>query len=290
MKKLSIALLGALFSLTALGQDLLECVNPDVVKGVLFYGRAEAQATFTATRPAGLGDYEAPAGFTFIGTSVRGNGASTTVAYRTTLDREAASAEWLASFEANGWVVEEQQAIGKPVFVLGGEPDFNGTICRERERRYLSIDEAGDRRYAIVTLNDQPSSLDCNAEDPRRVRTLGMMSVLTDEAPTLLLPEGTTAADGSGRINSGGGGSGDTYSTATQIRTSLSGSGFMDDLASQMSAQGWDADARWSGTLSNGGRWTRTNENDTRFWSTLEIVDVGDAVYDLSFRMMMPPM
>jgi hypothetical protein len=117
-----------------------------------------------------------------------------------------------------------------------------------------------------------------------------MISLLTDEAPSLQLPEGTTAADGSGRINGGGGGSGDTYATDTQIRSPLSGAGFMDALASQMSQQGWNADARWSGTLSSGGRWTRTSDDGTFFWSTLEIVDMDDGLYDLSFRIMMSPL
>lgn len=290
MKKLTAALLGAFLSLTALGQDLLQCVNPDVIKGVLFAGRPESQTLITATLPAALAGYEAPSGFELVGTAVRGDGASTTVAFRTSLDREAAHAALVASFEAEGWAIEAPMIIPARVFVLDSEP-VSGTICRDGERRYLNVEDINDRRYASIALSDQPPTRACNAEDPRRRSIgLGMMSLLTGEAPTLELPEGTTAADGSGRINTGGGGSGDTYATESQIRSPLSPSSFVERLASQMSAQGWTADARWSGTLSNGGRWIRTSDDGIMYWSTLEVVDIGDGIYDLSFRIMMPPL
>lgn len=291
MKRLTLALLGVFFSLTALGQDLLQCLNPDLVKGVLFNGRPEAQMSITATLPEALAGYQAPSGFALVGSAVRRDGASTTVAYRTSLDREAAYAALLASFEAEGWVIEELP-LGpvEPIFVEPAGP-VSGSICLDGERRFLNVDDVEGRRFATIALNDQPTARACNAEDPR-LRGLGssMMSMLTEAAPTLELPEGTTAADGSGRINSGGGGSGDTYRTESQIRITVSASAFMDRLAEQVRAQGWTADARWTGALSHGGRWIRTSDDGTMFWSTLELIDVGDGIYDLSFRIMMPPL
>lgn len=286
MKKLTAVLLGALSSLPVLGQDLLECVNPDVLKGVLFNGRPEAQMTVTAALPAPLAGYEAPAAFELVGSAARGGG--TTVAFRTSLDREAAYAALLASFEADGWVVEEPTTLTAPIFILDRAP-VSGTICLDRERRSLNVEDVNGQRYASIGLTDQPTTQACNARNPRRSVGLGMMSRLTGEAPTLELPEGTTAADGSGRINTGGSGSGDSYSTDSRIRSPLPASSFMEGLAAQMSAQGWNADARWSGTLSSGGRWIRMTGDGIMYWSTLEIVDVGDGIYDLSFRMMMPP-
>lgn len=291
MKKSIVALTGALFSLTALGQDLLECLSPDLVNGVLFSGRTDSHPSVTATLPAVLAGYEPPADFALVGTAVRGNGASTTVAYLTSIDREEAYAAMLASFEADGWVIEEPLMVAAPIFVeQNSRGPVAGTICRDGERRYLSVDEIDGRRFASIGLNDQPQTRGCNEDDPRR-RNLGMsmMSMLTSEAPTIALPSGTTAADGSGRINSGSGGSGDTYSTDSQIRMTISATEFMQDLAGQMSAQGWSADVRWSGALSQGGRWTRTSDEGILYWSTLELVDVGEGVFDLSFRTMMPP-
>lgn len=289
MKKLTVVLVGAFFSLAALGQDLLQCVSPDVVKGVLYNGRAEAQASVTATLPAAMSGFTAPAGFQLIGSSQRLDGAAATVAFRTSLDSAAAHAAMLGAFEAEGWVTEEQPTPTTPIFVLGESAPASETICRDSERRGLNVQELNGRRYLTVYLNDQPSTLGCNVEDPRRARAMSMMSGLTQEAPTLQLPEGTTAANGSGRIAGGGGGSGDTYQTGDQIRIAQSASSFMGNLGAQMSAQGWAVDSSWSGTLSKGGRWTKTAANGLPYWATIELVDVGNDIHDLSFRLMMPP-
>ena len=288
MKKLTVALVGAFFSLAALGQDLLQCVSPDVVKGVLYNGRAESQWSVTAALPAAMSGFSMPAGFQLVGTSERVDGAAATVAFRTSLDSAAAYSAMLGAFEAEGWVTEEQPTPTSPIFVLESAP-ASGTICRDSERRGLIVQEISGRRYFTVSLNNQPRTLGCNVEDPRSARVVSMMSGLTQEAPTLRLPEGTTAANGSGRIAGGGGGSGDTYSTGDQIRITQSASSFMSNLGAQMSAQGWAVDSSWSGTLSKGGRWTKTAANGLPYWATLELVDVGGGIHDLSFRLMMPP-
>jgi hypothetical protein len=290
MRKFTVTLIGALVGSAAFGQDLLQCVDPDVVKGVLFNGRAEAQMSITATLPEEMAGFTAPAGFVLVGTALRSPPAPAggTVAFRTNADSEAAYAAILETFTDDGWVIEEPQTPTTRIFINDSEPD-SGTICRDGVRRTLLVQDHNGRRYVTVFFSDQPNALACNAQDPRLGRARSMMTLMTDEAPALRLPEGTTNADGSNRIASGGGGSGDTYTTGDQIRIAQSASSFLSDIGSQMRDQGWTVDASWSGTLSTGARWTKTPANGFPYWATLELVDVGNGIHDLSFRLMMPP-
>jgi hypothetical protein len=290
MKNLTVTLIGALVGGAAFGQDLLQCVNPDVVKGLLFNGRAETQMSITSTLPEEMAGFTAPAGFVLVGTALRSPSAPAggTVAFRTSADSETAYATMLEAFTADGWVVEAPQIPSRQIFVNDGVPD-SVTVCRDSARRNLLVQDHNGRRYVTVNFSEQPNALACNAQDPRLARTVGMMSMITEEAPSLRLPEGTTNAEGGNRIASGGGGSGDTYTTGDQIRIAQSASSFLDDIRTQMLEQGWAADASWSGTLSKGARWTKTGANGFPYWATLELVDVGNGIHDLSFRLMMPP-
>jgi hypothetical protein len=193
-----------------------------------------------------------------------------------------------AAFEAEGWAVEEQIAPTRQVFNVDSAP-ISGTLCRDGERRSLYVQNVNGRSYATVALSAQPTARACNAQDPRQSMALGMMSMLTSQSPSLQLPEGTTAADGSNRIGGGGGGSGDTYETSAQIRIAQSAASFVGDLAAQMLEQGWAVDSSWSGTLSKGGRWTKTSADGILYWGTIELVDVGNGIHDLSFRIMISP-
>lgn len=290
MRKIPGMLVGALFSLAAAGQDLLQCVNPDVINGLLFSGRPESRIEMTAALPESLDGFEAPAGFALIGTAVRGGGQSTSVAYRTSLEGPAAYGSMLDAFVSNGWVLEEEPVPFKPIFFVDAiSANVSGTVCRDTERRNLRVQYAGDHRYMMISLNDQPQTRGCNVEDPRRMIVPRMMGGLSDQVPTLRLSAGTTAADGSGNIGSGSSGSGDSMITSSQIRTPAAPVDFMVDLDEQMSAQGWRADARWSGSVSHGGRWIKTNNDGLVFWSTVELVDIGNGLYDLSYRGMTSP-
>ena len=73
MQKLTIALIGALCSLTAFSQDLLQCVNPDVINSLLFGGRPN-QVSVTQSLPETLENFEPPVGFDLVGSIREGVG------------------------------------------------------------------------------------------------------------------------------------------------------------------------------------------------------------------------
>jgi hypothetical protein len=286
MKKLMAASIGALVSCAALGQDLLQCVNPDVRKGLVFSGIPQMQASIVATLPEAMADFRAPPGFTLVGTNTNASGRSSTVAFKTSADSGTAFAYMVEVLQADGWVMEDPQVPVRSILIFNTQP-ISGTMCRDSVRRRVAVQELNERRYVSITLSNQPDSRACHAQDPNlaMARRLGP-GPLTRAAPTLQLPEGTTGADGSNRPNGSSSSSDGTYEIREWLRIPQSPSTLLGDLGAQMDQQGWAVDTSWSGALSKGGRWTRTDAEGVTYWSTIELVDVGNGVHDFSFRIL----
>lgn len=285
MRKLAIAVPAAIFSLTAVGQDLLQCVDPDVANGLLFNGRAETALTVTGALPEDMSGYRAPAGFELVGTAVRGAGTTTTVAFKTALSSEDAYAALLASLEPDGWAVEANERIPQ-TFNVASQP-VSGTVCRNTERLSLRVQDADGVRYATVSAYpDQPARA-CNAEDPRLASGgRAMFDNLRSRMPTLDFPANARAVDGFG---GGMGGSGQTVSTSSRIQSPDSAASLSALLAGQLTAQGWSRDAAWTGSLSSGSTWTQQGDDAEPYWGTLEIVSIGGGTYHVGFMLMTRP-
>jgi hypothetical protein len=100
MNKIAIASLGALISLSALGQDLLQCVNPDVINSLLMTSREAPEFIVSSERPEQLAGFETPAGFAWIGS--RHSSYDTRAAWRTDLEMESAVAAFTAAMTSAG--------------------------------------------------------------------------------------------------------------------------------------------------------------------------------------------
>jgi hypothetical protein len=284
MKKLILVLSGALVSLTAVGQDLLQCVNPDVVNSLLFHGRADLHQTVTRGLPADLADVAVPGGFELIGGAVRDEMGIATVAFKTHLDSDEAFAALLASSEAKGWELEDDtQPFMARVFNLSSGPT-TGTICLNGERRSLRVRDVAGNRYATVATQASDRPRDCNAPDPRLAMRPPMPGLATGELPSLYLPESVREPNGN-PLGGGSGMSGANFSTSVQVASPESGARIADHLAGQMVEQGWLEDGRWTGALSAGSSWTRQAEDGVSLAGTIEIVDLGDDQFHVSFRM-----
>lgn len=288
MKVTSLAVAGTLFSLTAFGQDLLQCVNPDILNGLIYRGRSEARLTITPGLPESMAGFEAPADFELIGTAVRGNTGTTTVAYATELASAAAHAAFFASLQADGWAVEDDP-LGPPIFSLTDGPE-TGTLCLNGERRMLSVLDANGTRYVRISINDQEQERACNEADRAlSMMQSGIMGMFMREMPSLEFPAGTRSASPDGRLNGGRGASGENFHTAVQVVSAETPQSLIDDLGAQMSELGWRVDSSWSGRVSTGARWTRTTDDATPFWTSIEIVRIDDFTYDVNLRLTMPP-
>lgn len=286
MKKLMVAGVGGLFTVVATGQDLLQCLSPDVVNGLIFRGNENQVQTFTAGLPDSLSGYQPPAGFTLIGTAHREAINYTTVAFRTDMSRPEAYSAFSASFAGDGWAVEEEQRPMPNVFNLAGAPETNSTLCRDGERINLSIRAVDNVRYASVRITPQDRPRGCNEVDPRLSGRMMMEGGVHDHLPTLYFPESTSPANGT-QLGGGYSGAGDSTRTSARIESPDSSSQLSAHLESQMIAQGWRRDAGWSGELSSGASWTRAVDDGTTVWGVLDVIDVGDSTYEVALRMLM---
>ena len=284
MKKLAIATVGALFSLTAMGQDLLQCLHPDVANGLLFGGNPAQQVVVTSELPQSLSGFRAPTGFTLIGTAERVQTETTTVAYMTNLERGDALGALVSAFGADGWELEEEILPVAPVFTLSSAPT-RGTICRDGERLALSIRDNDGTRFANLDSVGSDRPRGCHEEDPRMSMRPSMMGGIQEYFPSLTFPESTQAADG-GSLGGGFSGAGDSTRTSARIESPDSAQSLSSHLGAQMLEQGWRQDASWSGNLSAGASWMKL-EDDTTVWGTLDIIGVDDDTYEVALRLLM---
>jgi hypothetical protein len=283
MKKISIALLGAMFSLTAFSQDLLECVNPDVVNSLLFNGRADARYLVSPDLPDALSGYRAPAGFEFVGSLAR-NDTISTATFRTELAGEFAFDSAVAAFEAERWEAEEQLRIGVPVFSLTNRP-LSVTLCRDGERRNVRVRNVNAARFVEINFVTEDRPRACHADDPR-FSQMPTMGAIHEQLPTLTFPDSTREPNGNDP-GGGTGGAGERVRTSVQVESPDTARALINHFAGQMADQGWLPDAGWSGQHSAGSTWSRVGDDNIRYTGILEAVGLGDSIYDVRLRLRM---
>lgn len=271
MRRFVLAAIATMATLTAVAQQPMQCLNPDILNGVVFGGRNQDKVEVTLGLPASMSGFKAPAGLTLIGTGVRGGGTSTSIAHKSSLAADKAYAALASAAGAEGWTVEDDPG-SRGAFNVGGGPKA-GTLCRDGERRGLLAWEVAGTTYTnIVVYPDMPRR-ECNAPDP------GLDFMFNRNAtPRFRFPAGTTLATGGG----GGGGSNTNFTTSTRIISPETPAQLVELLATQIQEQGWRPDADWSGAASAGSTWRKTLNNQLA-WGTLEIVRVSESTYDVDF-------
>lgn len=276
MRKLAFASGMMLFSVAALGQDAFQGANRDVLNALIFNARSEMKMTVTRTMPSSMAGFRLPAGFTLIGTGVRGDPdtRSTTVAFKTSLPADKAYAALVDAHRADGFAAEASQY--PQTFNVPSER-MEGTVCRNAERRALLVTEADGVRYASINFFPEQVRFACNAPDPR-MANMGFGGMRAG-MPKFNFPSTARMVNGLGGL---GGGSNNTFATSTRIQSPDAAASLAEYLAAQLPAQGWRRDAAWNGSLSSGSTWK--GELDGRpAWGSLEIVSFGEGVYEVGF-------
>lgn len=105
------------------------------------------------------------------------------------------------------------------------------------------------------------------------------MALARGSAPRFQFPEGTSL----GQFG-GGGGSNSLYTNASRIISSDTPARLAEHLATQLQAQGWQADADWSASGGAGSTWRKTHDGELT-WGTLEIIRVSEDTYDVDFTL-----
>lgn len=290
MRKFIIAMSAAAFTAATPAQEAMQCVNPDVLNGLVFNGRAESRLVVKRTMPEIAIGFGAPADFTLIGSGVRGAGVATVVAYKTVLESGKAFDSLLDFLYADGWRRETTPRAQPPTVSVAGPLPLAARLCRDGERRNLLVQEIEGVRYATIFGFETSPPRACNAPDPRQLAQQGLqmnpmaaINTLRAGMPQFSFPETARMAGGAGAVDSNM--NSDAVSTTARIESPDTAAALAGKLAQQLLAQSWRNDAQWNGTLSTGSTWTRKTDDGKTYWGTLEILSLGKGVYDVGFTL-----
>lgn len=277
MRNFVIAMTSVAFVTAASAQEALQCANPDVLNSLVYNGWPESRLTIRRALPENAAGYRAPAGFTLIGSSTRGRGTGTVVAYKTTLEAGRAFDSLLGLLADEGWR-RETTAQAQPLVSVAGAPT-SATMCRNGERRGLQVQDAGDVRYISISGFTTPGWA-CDAPNPPGFDPLVARNAAMPYMPRFSFPATARMAAGSGLPQGNS-----LASSSARIESPDTAASLGRHLARQLAEQGWRADAEWNGTLSTGSTWTRSATDGQRYWGTLEILGMGGNVYNIGFAM-----
>jgi len=282
MRRLIIAASVATFAAAAPAQQALQCVNPDVLNSLVFNAYADSKLVVKRAMPDIVAGFGAPADFTLIGSAVRGVNASTTVAYKTSLEADKAFDNLLRFLNAEGWQREITPEAQSPAIMMAGPPPLAAQLCRNGERRSLRVQEIEGVRYATIYGYETAPPRVCNAPRPPQTSTTSAVALNTGlgHMPQFSFPETARMDAGlpGGTINNDR-----TLSTSVRIRSPDTAAALAGHLSQQLVAQNWSTDARWNGALSSGSTWTRKGDDGKTYWGTLEILSIGKGIYDVGF-------
>jgi hypothetical protein len=271
MRRILAAFLVAASALAGAAQQTQQCVNPQLIDGLVYLGRGEMKMNVTRGQASFMRGLSMPATLTLIGNGVREGGLST-VAYKSALSTDKAYAAIIAALGADGWTPESTPGSSS-TFIVAGSPR-EGTLCRNGERRHVLVTDTSGVRYINVMASVEERRRECNL-DPYGPGATGFRR---DTAPRFQFPEGTILAQG----GSGGGGSNSMYTTSTRIISEETPARLVEHLASQIEGQGWQRDAEWSGSDSSGFTWRKIQDGELA-WGALEIIRVSAGTYDVDF-------
>lgn len=284
MHKFFVSLGAIALSCAAPAQEMLQCVNPDVLNSLVYSARPEMKLALSRGMPANADGFRAPAGFSLIGSGVRGADVARIVAYRTELDSATAFERLLQSLSGEGWKREVAQQPPIANMVLPAAPANTATVCRNGERRFVQVRDVGGVHYATISTTSPGTSHACDTPAPQPTgfgNPAAAMSAARALLPQFTFPDGTRllpAGPDAGMFN------GVTSATA-RIESPDSAANLSRHLSRQLAEQGWKSDAEWSGKLSTGSTWTRRGADGEPMWGTLEILSPGAGVYEVGFML-----
>src|SRR5688572_3004173 len=117
MRRAAFLMIATLSGVAAFGQGLLDCIDPDLMRTLLFQGQGERPPVITGAVPAEIGAARMPGQFSWIGSAERSlgpvdattNASSVTAAWRSSLGLDATRAATATALTGSGWEVRQQQ-------------------------------------------------------------------------------------------------------------------------------------------------------------------------------------
>lgn len=279
MKRFLAAAAGFALCTTAFGDDLLQCVDPYLVRALLLPSATTNEVKITSDVPAEFADLQPPASFEWLG-SVQGSSRKL-IGYKTALPHGAATDAALALVQRAGWETIDLVPVMRSTFVYpgGAATQSQLPICRDGQSGVVQVRDRVDARYVNVVLQLQDGGAACNRSSAARPTLFGAMQ---ERMPALRLPEGATRAPGAA---SGMSGSSQRIQAHEEVTTPLGAREFASHLETQLGAQDWVRDASWQGRLGAGSTWLLNGASAESFVGTLEVIEVAPQRLAVRFSM-----
>jgi hypothetical protein len=272
--------MAAFASFAAFGQSLLDCVDADVLNGLLLQAPGERPLAITAAIPPEVSALRMPGGFGWIGSSERilgrvdatTNASLVTAAWRSNLAPEAARAATAAALTASGWEIQTQPRMSMGVFRPANQQVWQ-TACRQGNPLNFNAGTLDGVTYVLVNLQRGSNNTTCS--QPALPQTM-TRSVLEPYLPLLEMPvdpaTGSVAHMRSGNSSFNGA----SVSASAEFAVEDSAGSIARHFARQLAEQGWTNDANWSGADKAGSTWSRRVDAATLAQGTLSVSHLGE--------------
>lgn len=268
--------------INAFSDDLLSCVDPDVVTTLLSFGY-QPGSEITDEMPQELSTVRYPDTLDFIGSMTSEHYIS--AAFRTELDSGSAELVVARLFREEGWRPMPRRRDGiRSGFQPSREPSQRQLRLCHADGKSVSIMAREEEGGTFVTLfsTNTARSADCNQEPSAdgRIR----WGFTDDLMPNLELPANSrNRGSGHGGIIQS---SGDDADTHVRVNTDLRPEELLEHFSSQLATQGWLADSSWTGELSQGSTWSLSREGLPRTVGNLQLVTHSKGDYTVKFSML----
>src|SRR5690606_30048147 len=233
----------------ATGQDLLQCIAPDVREGLLFVTPADALPPVTPDVPAEIAALRVPAAFALIGSADRGF--SIAAAYKASGDPQAVLDAAVSALTADGWALAP--GANMPSAFASPTMTRSQSLCKDGNSAGVSVRLVDDTTYVSYSVAKSSERTDCAMRGTLRERMdagLPSFDYSAFGAPT---PRGSSGSS-----------SGISTLRSTRVDVNAELPALASELARQLREQGWQEDTSWTGTVTAGSTWSRTTDGARR--------------------------
>lgn len=283
MRKLILVLIGGFGSVAAFAQDLLECVNPDVLNGLVLDGAYDDPAAFSSSSHPLMSDVSTPGQFNLIGTAERDllGSSMVSVIFRSSVAPSEAIDAAMNGLAESGWEARQQQSgLGSGVFASASVAQPN-LACLDDQPVTVSAGSIDGTTYVNYSFAMNQAN---SCTSPATGGAMFIRSSISQGMPSLEFPPDPETGE---PVRSQGGSSGGSQAvqySATQIAHGASLNSLVDHLSQQLTEQGWEADASWNGATTAGSSWSRLDESGTPVQGMLQLTALNHSRYDVLFR------
>lgn len=266
-----------LFPCSAFTQDLLDGIDPDVRNGLLFEG-ARTDRRISRDVPLVLSDFSPPQGFRYIGSSV--DSSRWLAVYETGLRADDAKQRAADSLRESGWRDYRPWMSGGVVNVHMPDP----SLCRDDQLMTVGAWLVGESSY--VFLRSTSDYTNCDGEIVREPIPYVLLQPTMHYLPRLVLPLNAEPAESV--VNESGASfnlRGALMRNRLILDPDLGAEYLAEEYGTQLSEQEWQLQGEWSADATAGSSWFAIREEDIVFSGLLQIVSLGESVYEMVFHL-----